>query len=386
MLGHQALMSRSSFDIIVIGAGIVGTACAAQCAGKGIKVLVLDEGGIGGGATAAGMGHLVVMDDSPAQLALTSYSCRLWRELRGQLPDSVEYDPCGTLWVAADDQEMAEVRRKKQVCDAHGIRADVLDGTELAKAEPNLRRALAGALRVIDDAVLYPPTAAGFLMKHAIAHGAEIRRGVKVREIRPSGELELVDGTLLSSQFVINAAGCGAPLLSPEAPVRKRKGHLVITDRYPGYVKHQIVELGYLKSAHSTTADSVAFNIQPRKTGQMLIGSSRQFDAEDSKVDPDILDRMLHRAIEYIPDLGMLNATRTWTGHRPTTPDKLPLIGRSAVSESIWLATGHEGMGITTSLGTGHLLADLIMGHATEIPAEPYAPSRFASVEAAGHG
>ena len=162
-------------------------------------------------------------------------------------------------------------------------------------------------------------------------------------------------------------------------PVRKRKGHLVITDRYPGFVRHQIVELGYLKSAHSVSKDSVAFNIQPRQTGQMLIGSSRQFDAELTAVDQAILDRMLKRAIEYLPALAQLSATRVWTGHRAATPDKLPIIGPSPENNRIWLATGHEGLGITTSLGTGRLLADLLLERRSEIPVEPYLPGRFAN-------
>jgi glycine/D-amino acid oxidase-like deaminating enzyme len=161
--------------------------------------------------------------------------------------------------------------------------------------------------------------------------------------------------------------------------VRKRKGHLVITDRHPGFVHHQVVELGYLKSAHSHNTSSVAFNIQPRKTGQVLIGSSRQFDAEDTSVDQSILDRMLHRAFEYMPDLGQLSALRVWTGHRAATPDKLPVIGPSAENSRIWLATGHEGLGITTSLGTGRLLADMLLNRTSEIPIAPYAPARFSN-------
>jgi glycine/D-amino acid oxidase-like deaminating enzyme len=101
-----------SFDVIIVGAGIVGAACAAECARAGLKVLVLDRGPVGGGATGAGMGHLVVMDDSEAQFALTHYSRRLSNNLAPQLPKAVEYDQCGTLWVAADEQEMGEVRRK----------------------------------------------------------------------------------------------------------------------------------------------------------------------------------------------------------------------------------------------------------------------------------
>jgi glycine/D-amino acid oxidase-like deaminating enzyme len=162
-------------------------------------------------------------------------------------------------------------------------------------------------------------------------------------------------------------------------PVRKRKGHLVITDRYPGFVHHQIVELGYLKSAHGASTDSVAFNIQPRKNGQMLIGSSRQYDAETTVVEQSILNRMLKRALEYLPALSRLSSIRVWTGHRAATPDKLPLIGPSLESPRTWLATGHEGLGITTSLGTGRILADLLLGRPTGIPSEPYAPSRFAN-------
>src|SRR5882762_3424216 len=91
-----------TFDIVIVGAGIVGAACAAECAGAGLKVLVLDRGPIAGGTTAAGMGHIVVMDDSEAQFALTNYSRQLWLQLRPELPEDIEYEVCGTLWVAAD--------------------------------------------------------------------------------------------------------------------------------------------------------------------------------------------------------------------------------------------------------------------------------------------
>jgi glycine/D-amino acid oxidase-like deaminating enzyme len=201
----------------------------------------------------------------------------------------------------------------------------------------------------------------------------------------PEGGVQLADGSRIVAGRSVNAAGPWSPDLASGLPVRKRKGHLVITDRAPGFVKHQIVELGYLKSAHSMGKDSVAFNIQPRATGQMLIGSSRQFDAEDAAVDQVILDRMLRRALEYLPGLGNLSAIRTWTGHRAATPDKLPIIGPSVESDRIWLATGHEGLGITTSLGTGRLLADLLLNRKPEIPAEPFAPARFANGQGDAH-
>jgi glycine/D-amino acid oxidase-like deaminating enzyme len=365
-------------DIVIVGAGIVGAACAAECARAGLKVLVLERGPIGGGTTAAGMGHIVVMDDSPAQFALTSYSRRLWRELAPQLPADVEFDPCGTLWVAADEQEMAEVRRKEAFYRERGVKVEVLSAPALAQAEPNLRRDLVGGLCVVEDAVLYPPCAAGFLLQQARAAGAEVRTGVEVLSLLPEGGVVLGDGTRLAAGVSVNAGGPWSPTLSPGLPVRKRKGHLVITDRYPGFVRHQIIELGYLKSAHAVAADSVAFNIQPRKTGQMLIGSSRQFDAAGTEINQPILDRMLRRAFEYLPTLQRLSAIRCWTGHRAATPDKLPLIGPSLESDKVWLATGHEGLGITTSLATGRLLADLLVKRSSEIPSAAYLPARLA--------
>jgi glycine/D-amino acid oxidase-like deaminating enzyme len=369
----------ASPDIIIVGAGIVGAACALECARAGLRTLVLDQGCIGGGTTAAGMGHVVVMDDSEAQFALSSFSRRLWNELQPQMPRDVEYDGCGTLWVAADDEEMEEVRRKERFYTERGVRVEVLDGAGVAKAEPNLRPGLAGGLRVVEDAVIYPPCAARFLLGEARHSGAELRTEAPVKALLREGGVALADGSRIAAGRVVNAAGPWAPMLTPGLPVRKRKGHLLLTDRAPGFVHHQIVELGYLKSAHSMGTESVAFNIQPRATGQMLVGSSRQFDAADTVVEHGILSRMLQRAVEYLPGIGRLSVIRTWAGHRPATPDKLPIIGPSMDSDRIWLATGHEGLGITTATGTARLLAALLLGRPAEIPAEPYSPARFAN-------
>jgi glycine/D-amino acid oxidase-like deaminating enzyme len=376
----------STYDVAIAGAGIVGAAVADECAAAGLRVVVVEPGPTGGGATAAGMGHIVVMDDSPAQLALTRYSVALWRELAPDLPPEVEYTQAGTIWVAADAAEMEEVERKLHVYTAAGVRAEVLGAAALADAEPQLRPGLAGGLLVPDDAVVYPPCAAQFLLERACSRGAEVRTCAAV-ELAVVGQarqpanraatgIRLSDGEFLPAGIVVNATGAWAPELTPGIEVRKRKGHLAITDRYPGFVRHQLVELGYLKSAHSTHADSVAFNAQPRRTGQVLIGSSRQYDVQQSCVEAPILSRMLRRAHEYLPGLADLQVIRCWTGFRAATPDKLPLIGPAGGDHRFYLATGHEGLGITTSLATGKLVVDQILGRPPAISAAPYLPGR----------
>ena len=369
-------MSSRTYDVAIIGAGIVGSACAAECAREGLSVAIVEAGIVGGGATAAGMGHLVVMDDSEAQFALTRYSQQLWDEISDELPREVEHDACGTIWIAADDEEMAEARRKARVYCERGVPVEILDAHSLAEIEPQLRPGLAGGLRVPGDSVIYPPSAAQYFVDQALARGAQLFLGKAVETITADG-IRLRDGTTIAAGIIVNSAGSWSPQLTRGLEVKKRKGHLVITDRYPNFLRHQLVELGYLKSAHSVTADSVAFNIQPRKTGQLLIGSSRQYDVEESSVDVSILTRMLDRAVEYLPSLRKLSSLRTWTGFRAATPDKLPLIGPHAEHKRLYLATGHEGLGITTSLGTAKLLVAQIMNHETAIPIAPYLPARM---------
>jgi len=364
---------------VIVGAGIVGAACADQLARRGMRVAIVDREILGAGATAAGMGHIVVMDDSEAQFSLTRYSQILWQELGSELPEDVEYEQCGTIWIAADDEEMAEVWRKREYYNKRGVPTEVLDTQTLQRLEPNLGPMAAGLL-VPEDAVLYPPCAARFLSERAQAHGARLLLGDSVAQVG-QGRVHLTNGLQLAAEFIVNAAGDCAPDLMPGLEIRKRKGHLVITDRYPGFIRHQLVELGYLKSSHSVTSDSVAFNVQPRRSGQVLIGSSRQYGAEHKEIDNESLMRMLKRAQEYIPCLMQLSAVRTWTGFRAATPDKLPLIGPWPADKTLFLAAGHEGLGITTSLGTAKLLADHITGAKPEIPIEPYLPSRAALVD-----
>ncbi len=367
-------MSIATADVAIIGGGIVGAACARALAREKLRVVVIEASDLGSGATAAGMGHIVAMDDSEAQFALTSYSVRQWELLRSALPGPVEYEARGTLWVAADDEEMGAVRSKHAFYTSRGVHAEILDEHGLRDAEPQLRAGLAGALRVPGDSVIYSPCAAHWLAEEARVNGAWIRQGVEVMAIEP-GLVKLTDGSTTSCGSVLVAAGAASTRFLPDLPVRPRKGHLAITGRYPGFLRHQLVELGYLKSAHGHSNESVAFNVQPRSTGQILIGSSRQYDSPHGHIEPPLLARMLRRAFAYMPGLADLSVIRTWTGFRAATPDSLPVIG--PVSEKLWVAAGHEGLGITTSLGTAALITAQMLGRDSPITAAPYLPSRF---------
>ncbi|QCP54963.1 FAD-binding oxidoreductase [Trinickia violacea] len=372
-------------DVVIVGAGIVGAACAAELAARGMTVDVLDAQGIGGGATAAGMGHLVVMNDSPAELALSRYSRDLWLELAPHLRARDAFSRCGTLWVAADEEEWEAARAMHDALTAQHVAAQLLDAGALRACEPALAPSMAGGLLVEHDSIVYAPAAAQWLLTQSSgAARIRVRLGSEVRELDAT-HATLANGERVNGAQIVLANGLGARQLVPSLPIQPKKGHLLITDRYPGFIQHQLLELGYIKSAHHAAGTSVAFNAQPRPTGQLLIGSSRQFETTDPAVDMPVLARMLKRAARYLPMLPQMNGVRAWTGFRAATPDGLPLVGPAgAAAPGVWLATGHEGLGVTTALATAKLLAAQIAGTESAIPIEPYLPERFSVGSIAG--
>jgi glycine/D-amino acid oxidase-like deaminating enzyme len=361
-------------DVIVLGAGMVGAWTALGLAERGLRVLVVERAFAGAGSTGAAMGHLVVMDDTPAQLALCRHAVARWHAVAPSLGPAAEFDRAGTLWLAANDEEQRAAIAKRDLYHAAGLDAVMLDAKGLAEAEPSLAPGLVGGLRVPGDSICYPPAVARELLERAEALGAHCITA-DVVAVMPGG-VRCADGTTLSATHVVVAAGPESAALVPGLPVMPRRGHLVITERGPRLVQHQIIELGYLHSAHTLGGASVAFNVQPRTTGQLLVGSSRELVGFASGINRPLLATMLARAVARIPVLARLRVVRCWTGFRPATPDALPLIGPWPAIPGTWIATGHEGLGITLSPATADLVVAGILGEAPALDPAPYDPTR----------
>jgi D-hydroxyproline dehydrogenase subunit beta len=360
-----------SYDAVVIGAGIIGAACAYELARAGLRVAVVEQRGVGTGATNAGMGHLVVLDASPAQFALARYSLELWGEMAERLPPECDYWRCGTLWVAADEEELGYAREKCARYRRNGVRAELLDESQIAEFEPNLRSGLAGGLLIPDDAAVQAASVARFLIEESEAQ--LISRGA----VGIDGDTLLLDDSSRIRGSIVNATGIAAAQLTPGLPIRPRKGQILMVDPGPDFVRHQVVELGYVKSTHVGEQDSIAFNVRQNRNGELLIGSSRQYQADDAEVDAGVLDQLFSRAVEYMPALATARRVRSWAGFRASTPDGLPLIGRDPSHDNVHIATGHEGLGATTSLATARLITAEILGRTPEIDPAPYDPARF---------
>ena len=373
------MKGAGTLDVAIVGGGIVGCACARAASRAGLRVAVFEGQRIGAGATAAGMGHLVTIDDDPAELALAGLSMRLWREWSGW--QALERRKTGTLWLAETSAQRTAAHAKLARLQAAGVAAEWLEPDALHAAEPRLARDLAGALRVSDDEVAYGPEMTARLAADVRAAGGRIEEMSPVAALRDDG-LVLRDGTHVAAGQVLLAAGCDSGRLWPSGSplrLRPRKGQLAITDRYPGYLRHALVELGYIDAAHGDADESVAFNAQPRASGQVLLGSSRSYRDSSADIDVAMLARMVRRAQRFLPDVATLQMLRCWAGFRPATPDGRPVIGRipGSARGNQWVATGHEGLGLTTATGTASLWLDLLLERTPAIDAAPYAPDRF---------
>lgn len=371
-------------DVLVAGAGIVGAACALALREEGLTVALVDAASPGSGVTAAGMGHLVALDESDDELDLCLLSLRLWRDFHALHPGIGDPLACGTLWVAENEHQLAEAHQRAARLSARGYHAEAVGGDQLRTLEPALRRGLCGGVRVAGDSVVYPPSVADFLTRRLVGLGGDVYLGQRVTAVA-RGSVTLANGGKLHADRIVLATGVQSAALLPELPVFPRKGHLAITDRYPGTLRHQVVSMDYGQPAPGADALSVAANVQPRATGQWLVGSCRQDHQNGAEIDPAVLGQVLRSAIALLPQLAQMQIVRAWTGMRPATPDGKPLIGPHPRRDGIWLACGHEGLGVTTSFGTAALLAAQIMGRYSLIDATPYLPSRFTSLRETAH-
>jgi glycine/D-amino acid oxidase-like deaminating enzyme len=369
-------MTARRRDVVVVGAGIIGSACAADIAQRGRSVLMLEAVDVASDTSCRAMGHVGVYDDSESQMMLTRFARQLWEEIAVDLPPEVEYTRRGALWVALTEEEMAEVERKATTYSRAEVEARVVDSRTLGEMEPNLRRGLPGALHVPGDVVLDAAEATRFLAQRAQAFGAELRIRTPVRALGPSGVV-LGDGTEIPADHVVVATGWQVPDLIPALPVRPRKGHIVLTVPCPGFVRHQVSEVGYVRGAEPGNEESITFSFQPRTSGRYLLGASRQYVGSSTAVEPRIIDRLWARAKEFLPEIGRIATERTWAGLRPAGPDAVPVIGPLPGRPDVVLAAAHEGIGITTSLATGRLVAEIIEGLPPSLPLDPYRPERW---------
>ncbi|MFG3163617.1 NAD(P)/FAD-dependent oxidoreductase [Streptomyces sp. NPDC048232] len=371
-------------DVVVVGAGMVGAACALYAAREGLDVIVVDRGHVAGGTTGAGEGNLLVSDKEPGpELDLALLSARLWTALAGELGREVEYEQKGGVVVATTPEALTGLETFAAGQRAAGVEAVSVPADRLPDLEPRLAPGLAGAVHYPQDAQVMPALAAAHLLR---ASGARLHTGRTVTGFlrAPDGAVRGVrtDRGALHAPAVVNAAGPWggevAALAGVRLPVLPRRGYVLVTEPLPPRVRHKVYAADYVADVAS---DSAALQTSPvvegTAAGPVLIGASRERVGFDRSVSLPALRALAAGATRLFPFLARVRAQRAYAGFRPYLPDHLPAVGADPRVPGLYHACGHEGAGIGLSTGTGHLVAGLLSGARPALDPAPFRPDRF---------
>lgn len=375
---------------IVVGAGIVGAASAYFLARSGFSVRIVDTVAPASGASGAADGAVSVASKRPgAMMNAALAGVALYRELERDGVLAGLFTPRPTLMVAESETESAVLDGHAEALAHAGIEVERHVGAALRARIPALAPGVQMAIEVHGEG-----HAIGYQIVNRLieASGVAVERACSVHRLSLVAGGTAVDGVVtdqgsLHADIYILAAGAGsAALLDLDKVLRPRKGQLLVTDRAPALnasLHGSLMSCGYLLSKAATscpdqrTERRYGLVIDPLRTGQFLIGGTRE-DCAESSNDLVAVRRLLSDALRLMPALAQLRLIRAFSGVRTATSDGMPLIGRAAGLQNLIVATGFEGDGICLGPLAGLLVQQLAAGVPPEIDLAPFDPGRFA--------
>jgi glycine oxidase len=381
------LSNRSrTFDVVVVGAGVIGLAVGWRAAQRGLKVLVLERGAEPARETSSvAAGMLAPISEALAtelplmRLGLTSVG--LYPDFVAELTEASEgadpgYLRCGTLLAARDGDEAASLARELELRRSLGLPVNRLRGSEARRLEPALAPTLRLALEIPDDHAIDPRKLTAALVRALARSGGELRLGGSVTTVRTEGErvtgVGLADGTDVTADNVVVAAGPWSSALDgipagASIPVHPIKGQILRL--------HDPAGPGLLTRVLRMTGGYLV----PRGDGRYVLGATMEERGFDATVTAGGAFELLRNAFELLPSVTELVIDELSAGLRPATPDNAPAIGPGALPGLHW-ATGHFRHGILLTPITAELVVGGLMGE--PVPDE-FAPTRFAGVAVA---
>ncbi|MDN5790178.1 MAG: FAD-binding oxidoreductase [Micrococcales bacterium] len=376
---------------VVIGAGIVGSACAEALTRAGVEVIVVDRLPVGSGTTSRGEGNILVSDKGPGpELALAQLSRRLWLEIGDLLGrDTIELEEKGGVVVATSGAGLESLAAFAATQRSAGVTAERLDDPR--DLEPHLAPDLPGGVHYPEDMQVQPVLAAARLLETACRRGATFRSGVEVAAAVTSerGEvsgIRTAAGEVIEADVVVNAAGTWGGVvgerLGAPVPVLPRRGFILVTEPLPPLLRHKVYSADYVDNVGSSDAGlETSCVIEGTHGGPILIGASRERVGFDTSLDVDIVRTLARQAVALFPFLSDVQLLRTYRGFRPYCPDHLPVIGPDPRAPGVLHACGHEGAGIGLAAATGRLITDYVTGDRGVSDGEFAAllPDRFAA-------
>ena len=350
-----------TWDVIIIGAGIIGLSLAISLRKQGLRVLVVERGEPGREASYAAAGMLAPAG-AEIPLALSSFaeaSARRYPEFVHELEDesgmNVDFREHGTILLSANSD--------------FPIVAEKLSTDGLSSLEPELavekicNENLGAAL--INERSVDPRLLTAAAIKAARHRGVDISSGTEVKTVLMSGDRAAgvqTERTSYSAATVVNCAGAWAGTVPPhQFPVRPVKGQMLAVVQGPA-LKHVV------------RSDKVY--VVPRSDGRLVIGSTLENVGYNKDVGMNTIQSLFQAAVELLPGLKKSKKHDAWAGLRPGTPDHLPILGETS-TRGLFAATGHYRDGILLAPITADVMTSVILDRASGCEIANFSPSRF---------
>jgi glycine/D-amino acid oxidase-like deaminating enzyme len=372
------------FDLVVAGAGVVGASIAWHAVQQGLRVAVVDAIGPAAAASGASDGAVSVASKKPGVLAdMADTSLAYCYEL-AQLGGPLEHVflPRPSYFFASDQQESRALDQLvEKLREMNGIAQVVSD-----KSKPNnfllrLGQSVKRLVEIGGEGHMLGYSATHAYLQHA---RAECFWRTQVTSFDESdGSIVVHMGpTSLKAKNLVLALGLGTEQMLPWLPMIPRAGQLIVTDAGQGFVQSlpgAMTAASYLlsKSRDSVGDFPTPVVIDPLKTGQFLIGSSREPHNDATRTDLTILKALLARAVDCYPELKHRRVIRVFTGVRAAIEDGLPVVGKVPGYSRVWVATGFEGDGICLSALVGREMAAAIAQRSPKDEMKDLSPCRF---------
>ncbi|MBF0176391.1 MAG: glycine oxidase ThiO [Magnetococcales bacterium] len=358
-------------DVVIIGAGVIGCACAMRLLQAGFSVTLLEKSLPGAESSAAAAGILGAQSEVSGTgpfLELCLASRKLFPDFAREIHEisgiSVGYETSGVLEVALDPGEGRLAAGRAQWMLDQGLRVELLDRAEARKLEPALTPHLIGANYYPDDHQVDPVALSRALAATVARLGGRFRGGIRVRGVQVEGKRVVAvqgDTECIPAFHVVVAGGAWSTHLAGLPPLRTTvkpmAGQIVQVETRPPLFRH--VVYGYKGY------------IVPRPDGRILLGSTLEDRGFDKAVTVAGLQRITHMAVELVPGLGEARLLDTWSGLRPSPADGLPLLGASPI-QGLYHATGHYRNGILLTPVTAEVITTLVSGGAPALDLSPF--------------
>ena len=367
-------MVSTNADVIIIGAGVIGTACAYYLSRKGLRVLVLERSHLCAGASGATASMISMGGTSgtPKPLQpLNKESHGLIKDLEQDFEKPLERIDGGSLFLALNEQEAQEIRPfYEQTCQM-GVDCTFLDGSEVRRLEPLLSAHVVAAFHNPDSYHVSPFRLCGGYMDSALRRGGRVEYGVEVQDIVPCNGRVLRVVTNhgdYHADWVVAAAGAWTPQLFKsidiEVPIVPARGQVILTEACDRLTNFSLSFLShvYLKQTGS---------------GNFYLGSHTEFVGFDNRITLEKITAYTETPVLAVPVLGSLRVIRFFAGFRPISRDELPIIGPVDGCPNLIIASGHGRTGMRYSASTGKAVSELITDGETELPIHAFHLNRF---------